>query len=135
MKKVGIFMYRMYRILDFSDLRDEVFGYLSEFAASIGEPYVERYLTETDIESGITEAIRAVIQGHEYHEQVDYFDDCESVFLTVKTSRDDFSTIETDEDGIMSIGVQLDFRVVDEDIEDVDCDARYNFKVLIKGVK
>jgi len=87
MKKVGIFMYRMYRIYDFSDLKDEVFGYLSEFAASIG------------------------------------------------TSRDDFSTIETDEDGTMSIGVQLDFRVVDEDIEDVDCDARYNFKVLIKGVK
>lgn len=128
-------MYRMYRIYDFSDLKDEVFGYLSEFAASIGEPYVERYLTETDIESGITEAIRAVIQCHEYHEQVDYFDDCESVFLTVKTSRDDFSTIETDEDGIMSIGVQLDFRVVDEDIEDVDCNARYNFRVLIKGVK
>ena len=128
-------MYRMYRILDFGDLRDEVFGYLSEFTASVGEPYVERYLIETDIESGITEAIRAVIQGHEYNEQVDYFDDCESVFLTVKTSRDDFSTIEADEDGTMSIGVQLDFRVVDEDIEDVDCDARYNFKVLIKGVK
>ena len=36
-------MYRMYRIYDFSDLKDEVFGYLSEFAASIGEPYVERY--------------------------------------------------------------------------------------------
>lgn len=66
-KKVGSIMYRMYRIYDFSDLKDEVFGYLSEFAASIGEPYVERYLTETDIESGITEAIRAVIQGHEYH--------------------------------------------------------------------
>lgn len=128
-------MYRMYRVLDFSDLKDEVFGYLSEFAASVGEPYVEGYLVGTDIESGITEAIRAVIQGHEYHEQVDYFDDCESVFLTVKTSRDDFSTIETDEDGTMSIGVQLDFRVVDEDIEDVDCDARYNFKVSIKGVK
>ena len=128
-------MYRIYRILDFSDLRDEVFGYLSEFAASVGEPYVERYLTETDIESGITEAIRAVIQGHEYTEQIDYFDDCESVLLTVKTTRDDFSTIETDDDGTMSIGVQLDFRVVDEDIEDVDCDARYNFKVLIKGVK
>lgn len=128
-------MYRMYRIYDFSDLKDEVFGYLSEFAASVGEPYVEGYLIGTDIESGITEAIRAVIQGHEYHEQVDYFDDCESVFLTVKTSRDDFSTIETDDDGTMSIGVQLDFRVVDEDIEDVDCDARYNFRVLIKGVK
>lgn len=128
-------MYRMYRIYDFSDLKDEVFGYLSEFAASIGEPYVERYLTETDIESGITEAIRAVIQGHEYTEQIDYFDDCESVLLTVKTARNDFSSIETDEDGTMSIGVQLDFRVVDEDIEDVDCDARYNFKVLIKGVK
>ena len=135
MKKVGIFMYRMYRILDFSDLKDEVFGYLSEFAASVGEPYVERYLIETDIESGITEAIRAVIQGHEHTEQIDYFDDCESVLLTVKTSRDNFSTIDTDEDGTMSIGVQLDFRVVDEDIEDVDCDARYNFRVLIKGVK
>lgn len=128
-------MYRMYRIYDFSDLKDEVFGYLSEFAASIGEPYVEGYLIGTDIESGITEAIRAVIQGHEYHEQVDYFDDCESVFLTVKTSRDDFSTIETDEDGTMSIGVQLDFRVVGEDIEDIDCSASYNFRVLIKGVK
>ena len=128
-------MYRMYRIYDFSDLKDEVFGYLSEFAASIGDPYVEGYLIGTDIESGITEAIRAVIQGHEYHEQVDYFDDCESVFLTVKTSRDDFSTIETDEDGTMSIGVQLDFRVVDEDIEDIDCSASYNFRVLIKGVK
>ena len=128
-------MYRMYRIYDFSDLKDEVFGYLSEFAASIGEPYVEGYLIGTDIESGITEAIRAVIQGHEYHEQVDYFDDYESVFLTVKTSRDDFSTIETDEDGTMSIGVQLDFRVVDEDIEDIDCSASYNFRVLIKGVK
>lgn len=128
-------MYRMYRILDFSDLSDEVFGYLSEFAASVGEPYVARYLTETDIESGITEAIRAVIQGHEYTEQIDYFDDCESVLLTVKTTRDDFSTIETDEDGTMSIGVRLDFRVVDEDIEDIDCSARYNFKVLIKGVK
>lgn len=135
MKKVGIFMYRMYRILDFSDLKDEVFGYLSEFAASVGESYVERYLIETDIESGITETIRAVIQGHEHTEQIDYFDDCESVLLTVKTTRNDFSTIETDEDGTMSIGVRLDFRVVDEDIEDVDCDARYNFKVLIKGVK
>ena len=128
-------MYRMYRIYDFSDLKDEVFGYLSEFAASTNEQYLEQFLTGSDLESEIAEAIRAVIQGHEYHEQVDYFDDCESVFLTVKTSRDDFSTIETDEDGIMSIGVQLDFRVVDEDIEDVDCDARYNFKVLIKGVK
>ena len=128
-------MYRMYRIYDFSDLKDEVFGYLSEFAASIGEPYVERYLTETDIESGITEAIRAVIQGHEHHEQIDYFDDCESVLLTVKTSRDDFSAIETDEDGTMRIWVRLEFKVVDEDNEDVESYALFNFKVLIKGVK
>lgn len=76
-----------------------------------------------------------MIQGHEHTEQIDYFDDCESVLLIVKTTRNDFDTIETDEDGTMSIGVQLDFKVVDEDIEDVDCDARYNFKVLIKGVK
>lgn len=128
-------MYRMYRVLDFGDLLDEVFGYLSEFAASVGEPYVEKYLISISIASEIAEAIRAVIQGHEYNEQVDYFDDCESVFLTVKTSRDDFSTIETDEDGTMSIGVQLDFRVVDEDNEDVESYARFNFKVPIKGVK
>lgn len=128
-------MYRMYRIYDFSDLKDEVFGYLSEFAASVGEPYVERYLIETDIESGITEAIRAVIQGHEYTEQIDYFDDCESVLLTVKTSRDDFSAIETDDDGTMSIGVRIEFELVDNDIEDVDCNAHYDFNVLIKGVK
>lgn len=55
--------------------------------------------------------------------------------MTVKTTRDDFSTIETDEDGMMNIGVQLDFRVVDEDIEDIDCSASYDFRVLIKGVK
>lgn len=128
-------MYRMYRILDFGDLLDEVFGYLSEFATSVGEPYIEQYLISISIASEIAEAIRAVIQGHEHNEQIDYFDDCESVHLTVKTSRDDFGAIETDEDGTMRIGVRLDFRVVDEDVEDVDCDARYNFKVLIKGVK
>ena len=110
-------MYRMYRIYDFSDLKDEVFGYLSEFAASTNEQYLEQFLIGNDWESEIADAIRAVIQGHEYHQQTD------------------FSTIETDDDGTMSIGVQLDFRVVDEDIEDVDCDARYNFNVLIKGVK
>lgn len=128
-------MYRMYRILDFGDLLDEVFGYLSEFAASVGEPYVEQYLISISIASEIADAIRAVIKGHEHNEQIDYFDDCESVHLTVKTSRDDFSAIETDEDGTMRIGVQLDFRVVDEAIEDVDCSARFDFNVLIKGVK
>lgn len=128
-------MYRMYRILDFGDLLDEVFGYLSEFAASVGEPYVEQYLISISIASEIAEAIRAVIKGHEHNEQIDYFDDCESVHLTVKTSRDDFSAIETDEDGTMRIGIRLDFRVVDEAIEDVDCSAHYDFSVLIKGVK
>lgn len=128
-------MYRMYRVLDFSDLRDEVFGYLSEFAASTNEQYLEQFLIGNDWESEIADAIRAVIQGQEHYQQVDYFNDGDSVELTVKTSRDDFSTIETDEDGTMSIGVRLDFKVVDEDIEDVDCDAQYNFKVSIKGVK
>lgn len=128
-------MYRMYRVLDFGDLLDEVFGYLSEFAASVGEPYVEQYLISISIASEIADAIRAVIKGHEYNEQIDYFDDCESVHLTVKTTRDDFSAIETDDDGTMRIGVRLDFRVVDEAIEDVDCSAHYDFNVLIKGVK
>jgi hypothetical protein len=35
----------------------------------------------------------------------------------------------------MRIGVRLDFRVVDEAIEDVDCSARHDFNVLIKGIK
>lgn len=128
-------MYRMYRVLDFGDLLDEVFGYLSEFAASVGEPYVEQYLISISIASEIADAIRAVIKGHEHNEQIDYFDDCESVHLTVKTTRDDFSAIETDEDGTMRIGVRLDFRVIDEAIEDVDYSAHYDFNVLIKGVK
>ena len=132
---MGSIMYRMYRIYDFSDLKDEVFGYLSEFAASTNEQYLEQFLIGNDWESEIADAIRAVIQCHEYHQQTDYFNDGDSVELMVKTTRNDFDTIETDEDGTMSIGVQLDFRVVDEDIEDIDCSARYNFKVLIKGVK
>lgn len=128
-------MYRMYRILDFGDLLDEVFGYLSEFAASVGEPYVEQYLISISIASEIADAIRAVIKGHEHNEQIDYFDDCESVHLTVETSRDDFSAIETDEDGTMSIWVRLEFKVEDKDNEDVESYARFNFKVPIKGVK
>lgn len=132
---MGNIMYRMYRLVDFSDLRDEVFGYLSEFAASTNEQYLEQFLIGTDIESDVAEAIRAVIQGHEHYQQVDYFDDCDSIELTVKTSRDEFSAIQTDEDGTMHIRVRLELNLVDEAIEDVNCGARYDFNVLIKGVK
>lgn len=128
-------MYRMYRVLDFGDLRDEVFGYLSEFAASTNEQYLEQFLIGSDLESEIADEIRALIQGHEHYQQIEHYDDGDSVELTVKVSRDDFSAIETDEDGTMRIGIRLDFRVVDEAIEDVDCNARYEFNVLIKGVK
>lgn len=128
-------MYRMYRVLDFGDLRDEVFGYLSEFAASTNEQYLEQFLIGSDLESEIADEIRALIQGHEHYQQIEHYDDGDSVELTVKVSRDDFSAIETDEDGTMRIGIRLDFRVVDESIEDVDCNARYEFNVLIKGVK
>ena len=128
-------MYRMYRVLDFGDLRDEVFGYLSEFAASTNEQYLEQFLIGSDLESEIADEIRALIQGHEHYQQIEHYDDGDSVELTVKVSRDDFSAIETDEDGTMRIGMRLGFRVVDESIEDVDCNARYEFNVLIKGVK
>ena len=128
-------MYRMYRVLDFGDLRDEVFGYLSEFAASTNEQYLEQFLIGSDLESEIADEIRALIQGHEHYQQIEHYDDGDSVELTVKVSRDDFSAIETDEDGTMRIGIRLDFRVVDKAIEDVDCNARYEFNVLIKGVK
>lgn len=128
-------MYRMYRIYDFSDLRDEVFGYLSEFAASTNEQYLEQFLIGSDLESEIADEIRALIQGHEHYQQIEHYDDGDSIELAVKVSRDDFSEIQMEEDGTMSIGVRIEFELVDNDIEDVDCNARYDFSVLIKGVK
>ena len=128
-------MYRMYRILDFSDLRDEVFGYLSEFAASTDEQYLEQFLIRSDLESEIANEIRALIQGHEHYNQVEQYNDGDSIELTVKVSRDDFDTIHIDEDGTMHVGVTIEFKLVDEAIEDVDCNAHYEFNVLIKGVK
>lgn len=128
-------MYRMYRIYDFSDLRDEVFGYLSEFAASTNEQYLEQFLIGSDLESEIADEIRALIQGHEHYQQIEHYDDGDSIELAVKASRDDFSEIQIEEDGTMSIGVRIEFELVDNDIEDVDCNARYDFSVLIKGVK
>lgn len=128
-------MVRKYRVLDFSDLRDDVFGRLSEFAASTDEQYLEQFLIGSDLESEIADEIRALIQGHEHYQQVEHYDDGDSVELTVKVSRDDFSAIQTDEDGTMSIGVRIEFELVDNDIEDIDCNAHYDFDVLIKGVK
>lgn len=128
-------MYRMYRIYDFSDLRDEVFGYLSEFAASTNEQYLEQFLIGSDLEGEIADEIRALIQGHEHYQQIEHYDDGDSIELAVKVSRDDFSEIQIEEDGTMSIGVRVEFELVDNDIEDVDCNARYDFSVLIKGVK
>ena len=128
-------MYRMYRIYDFSDLRDEVFGYLSEFAASTNEQYLEQFLIGSDLESEIADEIRALIQGHEHYQQIEHYDDGDSIELAVKVSRDDFSEIQIEEDGTMSIGVRIELELVDNDIEDVDCNARYDFSVLIKGVK
>lgn len=128
-------MYRMYRIYDFSDLRDEVFGYLSEFAASTNEQYLEQFLIGSDLESEIADEIRALIQGHEHYQQIEHYDDGDSIELAVKVSRDDFSEIQIEEDGTMSIGVRIEFELVDNDIEDVECNARYDFSVLIKGVK
>lgn len=128
-------MYRMYRIYDFSDLRDEVFGYLSEFAASTNEQYLEQFLIGSDLESEIADEIRALIQGHEHYQQIEHYDDGDSIELAVKVSRDDFSEIQIEEDETMSIGVRIEFELVDNDIEDVDCNAHYDFNVLIKGVK
>lgn len=128
-------MYRMYRIYDFSDLRDEVFGYLSEFAASTNEQYLEQFLIGSDLESEIADEIRALIQCHEHYQQIEHYDDVDSIELAVKVSRDDFSEIQIEEDGTMSIGVRIEFELVDNDIEDVDCNAHYDFNVLIKGVK
>lgn len=135
LKRVGYVMFRKYRILDFSDLRDEVLGYLSEFAASTDEQYLEQFLIGSDLESEIANEIRTLIQGHEHYQQVEHYNNGDSIELTVKVSRDDFDVIQIDEDGTMQISVRIEFKLVDEAIEDVDCNAHYEFNVLIKGVK
>ena len=132
--KLGDIMDKKYDVLDVDDLVDEVYEYLSEFGGSTNEDYLVTYLLHSDLETEIATSIQDVILTIDYYKQVDTFDNGVGIELVVTISRDEFSLIETDEDGSMSIGVQLEFDLRDTNIEDVECDARYDFRVLIKEV-
>lgn len=127
-------MDKKYDLLDFDDLVDEVYEYLSEFGGSTNENYLMSYLLHSDLETEIATSIRDIISTIDYYKQVDKFDDGDGIELVVIVSRDEFNLIETDEDGSMSIGVRLEFDLRDSNIEDVECDARYDFRLLIKEV-
>lgn len=132
-------MFRKYRVVDFNELVDEVFEKLTEFGKSLGEyrlgKHTASYLVNNNIETDVALIIRDIIQGHEYYSEIEKFDEGD-IELVVKVSRDDFDAIEFNEDETMTIGVQLDFDLFyDHEWHDFTSDARYNFKVLIKGVK
>ena len=133
-RKVVDIMDKKYDVLDFDDLVDEVYEYLSEFGGSTDEDYLVNYLLHSDLETEIATSIRDIISTIDYHKQVDNFDDGDGIELVVVVSRDEFNLIETDEDGSMSIGIRLEFDLRDSNIEDVKCDARYDFRVLINEV-
>lgn len=133
-RKVVDVMDKKYDVLDFDDLVDEVYDYLSEFGGSTDEDYLVNYLLRSDLETEIATSIRDIISTIDYYKQVDKFDDGDGTELVVTTYRDEFNLIETDEDGLMPIGIRLEFDLRDTNIEDIECDARYDFRVLIKEV-
>ena len=126
-------------MVDFNELVDEVFEKLTEFGESLDEyrlgKHTASYLVNNNIETDVASMIRDIIQGHEYYSETEKFDEGD-IELVVKVSRDDYDAIEFNEDETMTIGVQLDFDLFhDHEWHDFTSDARYNFKVLIKGVK
>lgn len=127
-------MDKKYDLLDFDDLVDEVYEYLSEFGGSTNEDYLVSYLLHSDLETEIAMSIRDIISTIDYYKQVDKFDDGDGIELVVIVSRDEFNLIETGEYGSMSIGIRLEFDLRDTNIEDIECDARFDFRVLIKEV-
>lgn len=132
-------MFRKYRVVDFNELVDEVFEKLTEFGESLGEyrlgKHTASYLVNNNIETDVASIIRDIIQGHEYYSETEKFDEGD-IELVVKVSRDDYDAIEFNEDETMTIGVQLDFDLFhDHEWHDFTSDARFNFKVPIKGVK
>lgn len=131
-------MFRKYRVVDFNELVDEVFEKLTEFGESLGEyrlgKHTASYLVNNNIETDVALMIRDIIQSHEYYSETETFDEGD-IELVVEVSRDDFDAIDYNEDGTMTIGVQLDFDLFhDHEWHDFTSDARYNIRVSIKGV-
>lgn len=131
-------MFRKYRVVDFNELVDEVSEKLTEFGESLGEYRLGKqaasYLVNNNIETDVALMVRDLIQSHEYYSETGNFEDGD-IELVVRVARDDFDAIEFNEDETMTIGVQLDFDLFhDHEWYDFTSDARYDIRVLIKGV-
>lgn len=131
-------MIRKYRVVDFNELVDEVSEKLTEFGESLGEYRLGKqaasYLVNNNIETDVALMVRDLIQSHEYYSETRNFEDGD-IELVVRVARDDFDAIEFNEDETMTIGVQLDFDLFhDHEWHDFTSDARYDIRVLIKGV-
>ena len=131
-------MFRKYRVVDFNELVDEVSEKLTEFGESLGEYRLGKqaasYLVNNNIETDVALMVRDLIQSHEYYSETGNFEDGD-IELVVRVERDDFDAIEFNEDETMTIGVQLDFDLFhDHEWHDFTSDARYDIRVLIKGV-
>lgn len=128
-------MVRKYRVVDYSELVDDVYGYLSEFKEIVDDDVVADYLTDNELETDITDMVRNVIQSHDYYSETEKFNDGD-IELTVKVSRDDFDAIMRDEDGTMTISVRLEFGLYYDNVHNgFEDHARYDFDVEIKGVE
>ena len=135
LRMVSEIMVRRYRVVNFSELVDDVYGYLSEFKEIVDNDVVADYLMDNELETDIANMVRNVIQSHDYYSETDRFDDGDIEF-TVQASRDEFDSIETEEDGTMTIGVRLEFGLYYDDIYDgFEDHARWDFDVEIKGVE
>lgn len=131
-------MFRKYRVVDFNELVDEVSEKLTEFGELLGEYRLGKqaasYLVNNNIETDVALMVRDLIQSHEYYSETGNFEDGD-IELVVRVARDDFDAIEFNEDETMTIGVQLDFDLFhDHEWHDFTSDARYDIRVLIKGV-
>lgn len=128
-------MVRKYRIFDYSELVDDICGYLSEFKEIVDNDVFADYLMDSELETDIANMVRNVIQSHDYYSETEKFND-DDIELTVKVSRDDFDAIVRDEDGTMTISVRLEFGLYYDNVHNgFEDHARYDFDVEIKGVE
>ena len=128
-------MVRKYRIFDYSELVDDVYGHLSGFKEIVDGGVVAHYLMDNELETNISDMVRDVIQSHDRYYNTEKFDDGDIEF-TVKVSRDDFDAIMRDEDGTMTIRVRLEFGLYYDNVHNgFEDHARYDFDVEIKGVE
>lgn len=127
-------MMRKYRVFDFNELVDDVFSFLSEFKDLVDNDIVADYLVDNDLETTIADMARDLIHSHDCYSEAAKFVDGDIEF-TIKASRNEFDSVETEEDGTMTIGVSLEFGLYYDDIYDgFEDHARYDFEVEIEEV-